>query len=122
MDSFNLANKDISDLNLDTTIKNINKKIDLIAAFKQGNSLYNDILGPILSTRPEGVTLTQLLYSQRKDKSLAIEIHGVARDRITLRNFKTIIDSNPHFASSSLPINNYLDKTNLDFNITAILK
>ena len=84
--------------------------------------MHDDILGPILSSRPVGITFTQLLYSQRKDKSLAMEIHGIARDRITLRNFKSTIDSNPDIASSSLPINNYLDKANLNFDITAVFK
>jgi type IV pilus assembly protein PilM len=122
LDAFNLANIDISNLNIDTNIKNLNKKIDLIGTFKQGNLLYGDILSPILLKKPEGITFTQLLYSKRKDKSLIIEIHGKARDRITLRNFKSIIDSNIKFVSSSLPINNYLEKVNLDFSITAVLK
>ncbi|MEI7689032.1 MAG: pilus assembly protein PilM [Candidatus Nomurabacteria bacterium] len=122
LDAFNLANKDISNLNIDTTIKNINKKIDIISTFKPGISLYEDILGPILSSRPEGIIFTQLLYSQRKDKNLVIEIHGKAKDRATLRNFKSIIDSNSNFSSTSLPINNYLEKTDLDFNITAVFK
>lgn len=122
LDTFNMANIDISNLNIDTNIKNINKKIDLIGTFKQGNSLHGNILSPILLSRPEGITFTQLLYNQRKDKSIVLEIHGKAKDRITLRSFKSIIDSNPNFASSSLPMNNYLEKTNLDFSITAVLK
>lgn len=122
LDSFNFINKDISDLNLDTTIKDINKKIELIDTFKQGYLLSDDILNPLLSSRPEGIIFTQLLYSTRKDKNLVIEIHGNAYDRATLRNFKTIIDSSPNIASSSLPINNYLEKTNLDFNITKVFK
>ncbi len=122
LESFNLANKDISNLNLDNTIKDINKKLDLIATVKPGYLLYDDILSKVLSTRPEGITFSQLLYSQRKDKSLIIEIHGIARDRITLRNFKTIVDNNPNITSSTLPINDYLNKTNLDFNIVGVLK
>ena len=122
LESFNVMNKNISDLNLDSNIKDINKKLELISNAKDSHSVYDDILGAALLNKPDGITYSQILYSQKKDKSFGIEIHGMAKDRVTLRNFKSIIDSNPKIASAYLPINNYLEKADLNFTLTITLK
>jgi type IV pilus assembly protein PilM len=122
LEEFNQKNKNITSNNLDSTITKINKKLDLLITFKPGNLLHDEIIGSVLDARPDGVTFTQILYGQKKDKTIYLEIHGQAKDRVTLRNFKSIIDSNPKFASSNLPMSNFLEKTNINFTIYIVVK
>ena len=122
LDEFNTNNKSLSNQDLNTTIIDINKKLTLLSSVKAPYNIYDDIYGIILSNKPEGITFSQIFFNQRKDKSFALEVHGNARDRVTLRNFKTSIDSNPRVASSNLPISNFLEKSNLNFTITIVIK
>jgi len=122
LEEFNTNNKDFNSNSLDTIINEINKKLDLVSTFKPGNSIYENIIGSILKDIPDGITYNQIIYGQKKDKTLSLEIHGVAIDRTSLRNFKAFIDKNPNFTSSNLPMSNFLDKSNLNFTIYIIVK
>lgn len=122
LEEFNLSNKDISSNDIDKTIEDINKKLDLISSVNNTYSVSEDILKVVLSSRREGITYNQILFNQRKDKSLAVEIHGKAKDRQSLRNFKSTLDSNPKIASSVLPMSDFLEKTDINFTISLIIK
>lgn len=122
LDEFNAKNKDLTSKDLDKAIADINSKLILLSSAKSSYSVHDDILGMVLSSKPAGVTFSQILFNKRKDKSLALEIHGNAQDRIALRNFKSAIDSNPKIASSDLPISNFLEKTNISFTISIVMK
>lgn len=122
LEEFNSLNKELNSDNIDIIIKQINSKLDLLDSFKIGDSITESILGSILNNKPEGITYTQILYGQKKDKTLSLEIHGQAKDRIALRNFKTFIDSNNEFISSNLPMSNFLEKTDLNFTIYIVVK
>lgn len=121
LEAFNTDNN-ITTQDLDSTIKNINNNLALLASVKTRYLLYNDVLSIILSNKPQGIYFSQILFNQRKDKTLVLEVHGKAKDRVTLKNFKSIIDSNPKIASSNLPMSNFLDKSDLNFLITIVMK
>jgi len=122
LEEFNNANKAITSQDLDSTISKINKKLDFISAIKPGYSISDDILGMVIANRGDGVKFSQILFNQRKDKAFVIEIHGIAKDRIALRNFKASFDSNTKIASVDLPISNYLEKTDLSFTMYLVMK
>ncbi|HAE36943.1 MAG: Type IV pilus assembly protein PilM [Candidatus Nomurabacteria bacterium GW2011_GWF2_35_66] len=122
LEEFNNNNKNLASLNLDSTISDINTKLDLLASVKSEYSVYEDILKVVLSNRTDGVTFSQIILSQKKDKSLALEIHGTARDRVALRNFKAALDINPSFSVVNLPISSFLEKTGLNFAVYLTLK
>jgi len=122
LDYFNINNKQLTDQDLNSTINDINKKVGLLSAVKPGYYIYNDVLGILFSKKTEGVTISQVLFNQKSDKSFVIEAHGNAKDRISLRNFKSDMDLNPKVSSVELPISNFLEKTNLSFTMTIILK
>ncbi len=122
LEELNSNDKNLPSQNLDTTINDINTKLNLLSSVKARYSISDDVLGTILSSKPDGITFSQLLLNQMKDNSLALEIHGLARDRTALRNFKSIIDLNPKVASSNLPISNFLEKSDINFTISIVMK
>lgn len=124
LEEFNLNNKDlVKSQDLDKTIVDINQKIDLLGTKPSRQfSITEDILDVVLSSRVDGVNYNQILFNQRKDKSLYIEVYGVARDRTALKKLKTNIDSNLKVASSNLPISNFLEKTDVSFTISIVMK
>lgn len=121
LEEFNANNKDLTSHDLDKSIADINSKLDLLSSVKSDYSVYNDVIGVVLSSKINGITYSQILFNQRKDNSLLVEVHGKATDRTTLRNFKSTIDNNPKIKSSELPISDFLDKTNLNFTISLII-
>ncbi len=122
LESFNIENKDLTIKDLNYTISNINKELILLSSVKSNYSVSEDVLNTVLTSRVNGITYSQILFNQKKDKSLNIEIQGKARDRITLRTFKANIDNNPKVKSSDLPISDYLEKTNLNFTVSLVMK
>lgn len=122
LEEFNSKNKDLTSQDLDSTISDINNKLDLLSSFPSDYSVYDGVLDVILSGKIEGITYSQIVFSQRKDKSLAVDVSGKAKDRSTLRTFKETVASNLKVASVSLPISDFLDKSNLGFTISIIMK
>gem|GEM_PF-75727 len=125
LETFNAFNKDLSDLNLDKKIKVINNNLNLLNINKPLYNVYDEILNIILTDKTEGITINQIFFNSRKAKdkeTLSLEIHGISRDRVTLRKFKSTLDINPKVYTSDLPINNYLEKDNLNFVLKIILK
>jgi type IV pilus assembly protein PilM len=122
LEAFNFSNKDLPSQNLDLTINDINTKLNLLAGTSAKYSIVDDIMGGIISSKPAGITFSQLLFNQTKNNLLTLEIQGNAADRTALRNFKSIIDSNPKVASANLPISNFLEKSNINFTISIVMK
>lgn len=119
---FNSNNKDLPNLDLNSIINDTNNKLKLLSSVKPDYSFHDDILGVVFSSKVEGITFSQLLLSQRKDKSFMLEVRGESRDRETLRNFKAMVDKNPKVASTILPISSFLEKSNLNFTLSIIMK
>jgi type IV pilus assembly protein PilM len=58
---------------------------------------------------------------KKVDKTIEVstlEIHGIADNRDSLRNFKTTLDNNPNFSKVDLPISDFLEKSDLIFTIS----
>jgi len=79
-------------------------------------------MGIVLTNKLPGITISQILYSQKKDKTYMLEIHGVSKDRMTLLDFKSKIEVSPSVLSSDLPISNFIEKNNLNFTIYLVMK
>lgn len=122
LEAFNFNNKDLPNQNLDLTINDINTKLNLLAGSSAKYSIVDDIIGEIISSKPAGITFSQLLFNQTKNNLLTLEIQGNAIDRTALRNFKSIIDSNPKVSIANLPISNFLEKSNINFTISIVMK
>lgn len=122
LEKFNKDNKELTNLNLDNTISEINNELDLLSSRDQTYSVYKDILEVVLTDRSEGITFSQIIFNQKKDNKLYVELQGKAKDRATLRNFKSILDNNPKIATANMPISDFLDKADLNFTISLVMK
>lgn len=117
---FNLANPEITTLNLDKKINEINNKLVLLSKKGFNTNVSEDIFGELLKNKPEGITFSQILFNKRTDGTKVLDVYGVATDRIVLRNFKTTLDENKKYKEVILPISDFLEKTNLNFTISII--
>lgn len=149
LEVFNTENPELITNNMDKKIKEINSKLEIIDKSKALYQVSDDVIDNILSNKTEGITFSQILYSkkvvetpvvskepevvdiendvQKKVKTekvefSALEVHGTAKDRDSLRNFKTALDSNPSFKEVNLPISNFLEKKDLVFTVSIIMK
>jgi type IV pilus assembly protein PilM len=122
LEEFNRLNPEISTLNIDNTINDINAKLTFLTKNDLNPEITEKVFGWVLKNKPQGITFSQMLFSKRTDGSLALELHGVAGDRVALRDFKTILDSNPDYKEVNLPISNFLEKSDLIFTISIIIK
>ena len=122
LDILNSENKSVSIEDLDLSINSINSKLSLLSSASPKYSVYNDIIGKMLTLRPRGVKFSQILFSKTKDNKLKVEINGTSLDRTSLRVFKTNIDNDPVIDSSNLPISDFLEKSNLNFTMSVYFK
>jgi type IV pilus assembly protein PilM len=122
LELFNLNNPEITTLNIDKAINDINSKLSLLSSQEIDQQISEKVFGWLLKNKPNGVTFSQLLYSRRTDGVAALEVHGMASNRAVLRDFKTILDGNINYAEVNLPISDFLEKNNLPFTISIIIK
>ncbi len=124
LETFNNLNPDIATYDLNTTIADINTKLGVLS--KGGTAAVGDrLLSDLILNRPKGINLTSITYSEKVDKvksTQSFEARGTARDRTTLRNYKTTLDSNPDILKTDIPISDFLERTNIDFTMTITLK
>lgn len=127
LESFNRENPDINNKNIDYLITEINTKLNILGAPSSSYKVYDDILINLLENKGDGIFYNQIVYikkaaDKKAAEKISIEIRGVARDRVALRSFKDRLDSNMSFLEVDLPVSSFLEKTNLHFNISIILK
>lgn len=122
LQTFNSANPDVETQDLNATIADINTKLSLLSDKSKGGNVSSRIIHDLVDNRPKGITLTSILYAEKKGPVKTLEIHGVAFDRLTLRNYKTLLLQNTDIAQADLPISEYLERTNITFTMLITLK
>lgn len=122
LEAFNKANPDTTFEDLSGTITDINAKLAILNANTPLHLLTRDIVNEFASTKPKGIYITQILYNERTDGMGVIQVSGVALDRTTLRDYKSVLQSNSHFKDVNLPISGFVKKSDIDFTISLVLK
>ncbi len=122
LETLNNLNPEIKTLNIEKTIKNINNKLTFLSNKNLNQQISENIFGQLLKNKPSGILLTQILYNKKTDGSLALDLHGTAKNRAVLSAFKLSLDNNLNYKSVNLPISSFLKKTNLNFTISIVLK
>jgi hypothetical protein len=122
LEDFNTANPLISTINIDKTINEINSKLTFLSDKDLNPETSDKVFGFLLNNKPAGITFSQILFNKRTDGSLLLEVHGVATSRSVLRDFKTTLDSNLNYKEVNLPISNFLEKSDLNFTISIVIK
>lgn len=121
LESFNLANPDLDNNNIDEIVKDINFKLDKLSKYKNSD-IVGDVIVEILKNKPKNVSFEQILFNKRADGVSVVEIHGTSPDRDSLRSLKANFESNLIFENVNLPVSNFIESKNINFNISMNLK
>ncbi|HEY5588925.1 MAG TPA: pilus assembly protein PilM [Candidatus Paceibacterota bacterium] len=122
LEAFNKENTDLASNNIDKIIKDINVQLEILNKNEVPYQINEKVINNILSNRTNGITFSQILFNKNQATSSVLEIHGIAVDRDSLRNFKTTLDNDPSFSKVDLPISDFLEKSNLIFTILITIK
>lgn len=139
LETFNRENPELTINNIDEIISDINTKLEILDKSKAPYKISENVIDSILSNRTEGITFSQILFikkivkttsaakdsEEEKPKTIELsilEIRGVASNRDSLRNFKTVLDNNSNFSAVDLPISNFLEKSDLSFTVSITMK
>ncbi len=122
LETLNRENPDLAINDIDKISKDINSKLEILSTNEASSQVNNKVINNILSSRTDGIIFTQIFYNKKSTDSSILEIHGVANNRDSLRNFKTALDNNPNFLEVNLPISNFLEKTDLIFTVLITMK
>jgi hypothetical protein len=96
------------------TVSDIRGKINM---FKPTQSLYvYELIGQIISLRPQSVTLSSLDIVRNTDEFL-ISIRGNAGTRDDLLVFQNKLETNKNIRKVELPVSDLLREKNIDFSI-----
>lgn len=120
LEKFNQENPEITNTDLNKSIDDINKKVSLLSSKKNMPVVEDFLLKNLIANLPNGIIVSNISYNDGAVKT--VNIIGQAKDRVTLRNFKASLDANPKIAEANLPISDFLDKANIDFNIVIKMK
>jgi len=122
LNSFTTANPEIKTLNIDKTIKDINNKIGFLSKQNVNQQIGPNVFGWLLDNRPSGISYNQILFNRKTDETQTITLQGVAKDRSTLSSFKSLLIANPNYKEVNLPISDFINPTNINFNINITIK
>lgn len=122
LEVFNKENPELATNDVEKIIKDINSKLGLLNSENPPYQVNDKVIDSILSSRTDGITFSQISFNKKTADSTILEVHGVANNRDSLRNFKTVLDGNENFTEVNLPISNFLEKSNLNFIISITLK
>ncbi|MCC6323916.1 hypothetical protein IT400_03960 [Candidatus Nomurabacteria bacterium] len=122
LQKYNDSNPESSGNNLANIVTEINQRLELINKNLQPKNVTEDVLGPILSAKLEGVKFSILTYGTTQEGKKTIQINGQALDRTSLRAFEDALRKDVHIESTNLPVSNFTKRTNIDFSLTATLK
>jgi len=121
LDGFKSINPEIND-GFVSKVNNINSKLALLSPVNSNHQMSDKVFDKLPSMIPKGITVSKIFYNERSDMIRTLEIHGQAENRDSLSSLKQILDSDPDFLSVELPISSYLERVNLSFSISIILK
>lgn len=121
LEAFNKANPEIATEDLNKSISDINSKLSILISKTPKNQINELLVTNFLTNLTKGINISSISYSENQNIK-TVNIIGKASDRNALRNFKTFVDENPNVASSDLPISNFLEKTDINFSISIVMK
>jgi len=96
----------------------VNKKLSTIENIQKNNISWSKVFIKISKIIPEEVKLSSLNINTKTSK---INFRGVAKTRDSLLEIKDSLESDSIFSKLDFPIQNILQKENINFDISAII-
>lgn len=103
--------------NIDTQVRDVNKKINLFLSEPFGNRLSPpDMFLKIIGIKSSAIRITGFFYDAT-GKQERIIVTGVAANRDGLAQFAETLKKDKTFANVELPVSSYVKSSNIDFSI-----
>lgn len=101
-------------------IEDIDLKLKMIEESKTSKFNVSIVLDKILSQKIDGIKINSIDYRDDNTKGRFFNIKGYASSRETLLSFKNILERDKNFKNIDLPISNFIQKTNIQFNLLLV--
>lgn len=95
-------------------VRDFNRIINAVSAVQENYTDWNAFLVNFSAITPNGIVIKNLLINETH-----IIIKGVADTRDSLLNFKNNLEESVIFSNVEIPIDNLLERTNIEFDIKA---
>jgi hypothetical protein len=97
-------------------VREINAKINSIEQIQKGFIVWTDLLSALSRLKDKDIVFSQIRLNR---DSRSIKLAGRALTRDGLINFKKAMDDSAIFTDAAFPISNFLEKTDINFDISA---
>ncbi|MDO8604637.1 MAG: pilus assembly protein PilM [bacterium] len=100
---------------LEKKISDVNLITNAGASFLSQMPLWSEVLASVINLTPPGITISSFSSGDPKGK---ITLSGLARDRVTLNNYKKSLQASPLIFEVELPLTNLIQKEQLPFTVS----
>jgi Tfp pilus assembly PilM family ATPase len=121
LNDFNARNPQISGISLESQIHDSNTKLVLLSSSKPRYSLYDTVFNALFLHPIEGLSISQLFYTEKNSHMHTLEIYGHASDRRLVYTLKTNLEAQEISNGVKAAILDSLDGVGVDFTITVTL-
>jgi Tfp pilus assembly protein PilN len=101
--------------NFSKQIKDINKQISSIENIQNNNIYWSPLIQNLFNNLPNSIKLDQISFNK---KSNSIAMSGIAGTRDSLISLRKYFENNKNFTITNFPIQNLVEKQNINFAIT----
>jgi len=109
----------VEHLRLENNIDELNKKVEYADKMQASFTKWSDLVSRLTALIPPSVTVDYLLLNR---SSGTFRVNGLAQSRDALITTKTALERSGLFKSLDAPLSNLLEKTNIEFRFTGVLK
>lgn len=114
-------NPNLSLNELQNIISDINNKLFLLDGVHD-SMVTQDVINKFLEIPSTNIEIYKIFYTKPADNTQFIEISGIAKDRASLSAYKSSLEKSGLYKKVDLPISNFVEKTDIGFNIKLELK
>lgn len=122
LEQFNKENPEITTRSLNDIIDDTNTKLKILSETDAPYKVSEKIFNNLLANKPEKITFFQIILNKKANGTFLLEVRGEALDRTALRDFKATLDNVKEFSEVNLPMSNFLEKADLNFTISIVIK
>lgn len=102
--------------NLRLAIERLNLDISLLTKRQPSHTTIEHVISQLVSERTSNININQIFYVIREGV-VHLDIRGVATDRKSLSEFSQLLESNEYFHQVEVPVENYIEANNLEYEI-----
>jgi Tfp pilus assembly protein PilN len=104
-----------------TAIKELDTRLSLLAKARQNKYIFSEkVINEILAEKVSGIKIDKISYQNDPLDGKKIAINGIAQSREQLLLFRQALENGNFFKNVDLPISNFVEDTDIEFNLNLI--